>query len=65
MVVKFSGVPLDAADITYAGPAPALAAVVIQINFRVPACAAAGPNPVQIIIENRGSNTAAIVVSPP
>jgi uncharacterized protein (TIGR03437 family) len=64
VVVKVDGVPLDAADVLYAGPAPALAAGVIQINFRIPSWASVGRDPVQVKIGDRDSNTVAVAVAP-
>jgi uncharacterized protein (TIGR03437 family) len=64
VTVKVGGVPLDPSDVTYAGPAPTLAAGVIQINFRVPSFALPGPTPVQVIIGSTGSNYATLVIGP-
>jgi uncharacterized protein (TIGR03437 family) len=64
VTVKVGGVPLDPSDVTYAGPAPTLAAGVIQINFRVPSFANPGPTPVQVIIGSSGSNYATVVIGP-
>jgi uncharacterized protein (TIGR03437 family) len=64
VTIKVGGVPIDPSEITYAGPAPTLAAGVIQINFRVPSFALPGPTPVQVIIGNASSNYVTVVVGP-
>jgi uncharacterized protein (TIGR03437 family) len=63
VTVKVGGVPLDPSDMTYAGPAPTLAAGVMQINFRVPSFARPGPTPVQVNVGNSESNLVTVEVS--
>jgi uncharacterized protein (TIGR03437 family) len=64
VTVKIGGVPLEPTDVLYAGPAPTLAAGVIQINFRVPSFALPGTTPVQVIIGDGLSNYTTVEIGP-
>jgi uncharacterized protein (TIGR03437 family) len=64
VTVKLGGVPLDPSDVLYVGPAPTLAAGVLQINFRVPSFYLPGTTPVQVIIGSSTSNFATIEIGP-
>jgi uncharacterized protein (TIGR03437 family) len=64
VTVKVGGVPLEPSDVTYFGPAPTLAAGVIQINFRIPSFALPGPTPIQVIIGSAVSNYVTVVIGP-
>jgi virginiamycin B lyase len=64
VIVKLGGVPLDPADVLYSGPAPTLAAGLVQINFRIASWAVPGVTAVQIVVGNNPSNLATIVVGP-